>query len=54
MVLVDTHCHLESTLYLGQLDSIIANAKAAGIGALITSSIEPEQWEQSLHLSQQI
>jgi len=52
MVLVDTHCHLESSLYTGQLDSIITDAKHAGIVALITSSIEPGQWEQSLRLAE--
>lgn len=52
MQLVDTHCHLESSLYRGHLDDIIAGAKKAGISALITSSIEPGQWEQSLSLAE--
>lgn len=52
MTLVDTHCHLESDLYRGKLDTIIADAKHAGVGALITSSIEPGQWEQSLSLAE--
>ncbi len=47
MRLVDVHCHLESDVFSGRLDSIIAGAKEAGIVKLITSSIVPEEWELS-------
>jgi TatD DNase family protein len=47
MKLIDTHCHLESELFKGRLDTIITDAKNAHIVKLITSSITPEQWEES-------
>ena len=45
--LVDVHCHLESELFAGGLDSIIAGARKVGIARLITSSIVPEEWALS-------
>ena len=47
MQLIDVHCHLESDLFNGQLDRIIADAKGAGVVKMITSSITPDQWEMS-------
>ncbi|RPI91873.1 MAG: TatD family deoxyribonuclease [Spirochaetales bacterium] len=45
--LVDVHCHLESDVFGGRLDSIVSAAKEAGIVKLITSSIVPEEWALS-------
>ena len=45
--LVDVHCHLESELYAGGLDTIIAGARKVGIARLITSSIVPGEWALS-------
>ncbi len=52
MRLVDAHCHLESELYDGRLDSIIDDARAAGLAAMITSSITPGMWDLSLSLAE--
>lgn len=51
MKLVDVHCHLESTAFSGSLDSIINDARSAGIIKLITNAITPLQWQQSRHLA---
>lgn len=47
MKLVDVHCHLESDLYEGKLDDIIAKARGAGLVKLITSSVSPDEWDVS-------
>jgi TatD DNase family protein len=49
--LVDVHCHLESDYFKDTLGEVIKNAKNAGILKLITSSINPEQWELSRSIS---
>ncbi len=51
MRIVDVHCHLESSLYEGKLDGIVADARSAGIVKLITSSITPGEWELSRSLA---
>ncbi len=52
MKLVDVHCHLESRKFSTNLDSIISDAKNAGLVKLITSSITTDQWEQSRKLAE--
>lgn len=47
MKLVDVHCHLESVHFVHDLESVIERARNAGIAALITSTITPDQWELS-------
>jgi len=47
MKLVDVHCHLNSSHFMDNLDSIIDNAKNAGIVAMITNAITPDGWEES-------
>jgi TatD DNase family protein len=51
MRLVDTHCHLESEEFSETLDTLIADAARLGVVKLITASIVPEQWPQSLTLA---
>lgn len=51
MQLVDVHCHLESEHFAGRLYDIIEQAKSAGVVALITCAIVPEQWELSQSIS---
>lgn len=51
MKLVDVHCHLESEYYADNLDEIVAQAADVGIIKLITASIIPPQWEQSLSIT---
>lgn len=52
VTLVDVHCHLESELYAGKLDEIIAGARRAGLAKLITASITPGQWDFSRSLAE--
>lgn len=47
MRIVDVHCHLESSEFNGALDHVIDEARKAGIVAMITASIQPQQWEIS-------
>ncbi|HOV32379.1 MAG TPA: TatD family hydrolase [Candidatus Hydrogenedens sp.] len=52
MEIIDVHCHLEADEFSSDLEEVIRHAKDAGIIKMITSSIYPQQWEQSLQLSQ--
>ena len=47
MKLVDAHCHLESVHFVNDLEGVIGQARSAGIAALITSTITPDQWALS-------
>lgn len=42
--LVDTHTHLESFDRKGELDPILARAREAGVGAMITIGTSTEDW----------
>ena len=53
MRLIDAHCHLESDAFRNNLDSILDEARQAGLVGLITASIVPEQWAVSRSLAQQ-
>lgn len=50
MRLVDVHCHLESDHYKGIISDIVREAADAGLVKMITSSIVPSQWPESLKL----
>lgn len=52
MQLVDVHCHLESNLYDGMLDTIIAEARKVKLAKLITASVVPEEWEKSRSIAE--
>jgi TatD DNase family protein len=47
MKLVDVHCHLEADEFKDGLDSLIEDARKAGVVKLVTASITPEQWPVS-------
>ena len=44
-MLVDNHCHLDYPDYDGQRDEIIARARAAGVGAMLTIGTEMATFE---------
>ncbi len=44
MTLIDTHAHLESYARHGTLDAMLARARAAGVGAMISIGTSPEDW----------
>jgi len=37
-MLIDSHCHLDFPEYAGELDAVIARARAAGVGGMVTIS----------------
>ena len=47
MKLIDVHCHLEREELIENLETLIDEAKEAGIIKLITSSVTPKQWKVS-------
>lgn len=51
MRLIDVHCHLESDEYTAGPGHEIDAAKRVGVIKLVTASIVPGQWEQSLALA---
>jgi TatD DNase family protein len=44
MTLIDTHAHLESYARHGTLAAMLARARAAGVGAMISIGTSPEDW----------
>lgn len=44
MSLIDTHTHLESFARRGDLPAVLARARAAGVGAMITIGTGPDDW----------
>jgi TatD DNase family protein len=44
MELIDTHAHLESYARHGTLEAMLARARAAGVGAMISIGTSPEDW----------
>ena len=52
MKLVDVHCHLEEGHLDGSLAGTIKEAAKAGVVKMITSSINPEQWDVSLDIAE--
>ena len=47
MELVDAHCHLESEEFSEGLEGVLDRARGAGVVALITAAVTPEEWERS-------
>jgi TatD DNase family protein len=51
-MLVDTHIHLSDPEYSGHLDEIIADAKTAGVSALVTNSVDFKSCQNDIKLSE--
>jgi len=49
--MIDTHCHLSNPEFQKDIDVIVKRASELGI-AIISSSIEKEEWDSNLSLSQ--
>ncbi|MCP4641946.1 MAG: TatD family hydrolase [bacterium] len=52
MQLVDAHCHLESEELCDRLGDVLADARTAGIVALVTCAVTPEEWPKSQALAE--
>ena len=52
MKLIDAHVHLSDPEYAGHIDELIADAKAAGVVALVTNSTDLKTCQSDLKLSE--
>jgi TatD DNase family protein len=53
MKLVDAHIHLSDAEYIGHVDEVIADAKTAGVSALVTSSVDLKTCQNDVKLAEQ-
>ena len=53
MKLIDAHVHLSDAEYTGHIDELIADAKNAGITALVTNSMDLKTCQNDIILAQQ-
>ena len=51
MKLVDAHVHLSDTEYVGHIDELIADAKNAGVAALVTNSMDLKTCQNDIVLA---
>jgi len=51
--MIDTHCHLTDPRLLGQLDSVLARAAAAGVNRMVTIGTHPDDWDAALAVTKQ-
>jgi TatD DNase family protein len=49
---VDSHCHLDFPDFAGELDAIVARAKAAGVGVLVSISTRIRRFDQLLAIAE--
>jgi TatD DNase family protein len=52
MKLIDAHVHLSDAEYAGHIDELIADAKAAGVVALVTNSMDLKTCQSDLKLAE--
>lgn len=50
--LVDTHCHLDDESYAGDLDRVLDDSRARGVGRWIVVGFAPGRWATSLDVVQ--
>ncbi|MBL8575247.1 MAG: TatD family hydrolase [Hyphomicrobiaceae bacterium] len=51
-MLVDSHCHLDFPDFADDLDGVVARAKAAGVGAMVTISTRVRRFDQILAIAE--
>ena len=52
MKLIDAHVHLSDTEYIGHIDELVADAKNAGVTALVTNSMDLKTCQNDLKLAE--
>ena len=52
MKLIDAHVHLSDAEYAGHIDELIADAKNAGVTALVTNSMDLKTCQSDLKLAE--
>ncbi len=50
--LIDSHCHLDMDAYGEELEGVLARARAAGVGRVITIGIDPASSGQAIRLAE--
>ena len=51
-MLVDSHCHLDFSDFAAELDAVVARARAAGIGRMVTISTRVKKHAQVLAVAE--
>jgi len=51
-MLVDHHCHLDASDFAGDLDGVVARARAAGVGIMVSISMHIRRLGQTLKIAQ--
>lgn len=49
-MLVDSHCHLDFKDFAGELDDVVARAREAGVGRMVTICTRPSQLDRNLEI----
>jgi TatD DNase family protein len=52
MRIIDSHCHLEDAVFDDCLETVLDEAKTAGVVALLTCATRPDQWPRSQAIAQ--
>lgn len=52
MQLIDTHCHLDFSVFDKDRSAVLSQAKSAGVTDYIVPGVTAEGWQQLLHLSE--
>lgn len=53
MNLIDTHCHLDDEVFVGNVAQQIQSAQKVGVQKFIVPGVHPKGWEQLVHLKNQ-
>jgi len=52
VMLVDSHCHLDFPGVVGEVDAVVARARAAGVGRIVTISTRVKKHAQVLAIAE--
>lgn len=50
MELIDTHCHLDITMFAEEFDILLARAKAAGVQEMVLPGVDADGWDRMIAL----
>ena len=51
-MLVDTHCHLDDTRYIDDIEEVLENARQNGVEKFIIPGADPETLERAVELAE--
>lgn len=52
MELLDTHCHLDITMFSNEFDTLLARARTAGVQGIVLPGVDEDGWGRMIGLSQ--